>query len=253
MNRITQDGSASAVHTYRQEQDVARPVLSQNRDQPFWLRRKPILLRNVLRLEMIEGERLDINSGGFTVFPFSPDGKRLAAGSTDMKVHVWQVSGGKEVCTCEGHIAAVNCLAFTPDGETLFSGSADKSIRAWDISGKRGKEKGIFEGHKAGIRCLACAPNGQNLYSCSIGAKNAEQKLEDQFIRVWDVNDGKEIKSFGIETALIGSLLMASDGQIVTWSDDNIVRWWDPESGKETHKIGMDARSIALSPDNQLL
>jgi WD40 repeat protein len=62
-----------------------------------------------------------------------PDGTRLASGSLDRTVRVWDVATGASVATLEGHTQAVPSVGWCPDGTRLASGSADLTVRVWDI------------------------------------------------------------------------------------------------------------------------
>jgi tetratricopeptide (TPR) repeat protein len=66
---------------------------------------------------------------------FSPDGTRLASGSDDNTVKVWDVASGKEIAAFEGSFGSVMSVAFSPDGTRLASGSDDNSVKLWDTSG----------------------------------------------------------------------------------------------------------------------
>jgi len=57
---------------------------------------------------------------------FSPDGKRLATGSYDHTVKLWDVATGQELFTFKGHTGNVNTVAFSPDGKRLVVGSDDR-------------------------------------------------------------------------------------------------------------------------------
>ena len=51
-----------------------------------------------------------------TSVAYSPDGKRLASGSGDKTVKVWDLQTGQELLTFKGHTGGVWTVAFSPDG-----------------------------------------------------------------------------------------------------------------------------------------
>ncbi len=59
-----------------------------------------------------------------------PDG-RLASGSWDKTIRLWDTASGQETARLEGHTDSIFALALLPDGR-LASGSFDKTIRLWD-------------------------------------------------------------------------------------------------------------------------
>jgi tetratricopeptide (TPR) repeat protein len=65
---------------------------------------------------------------------FSPDGGRLASGSHDKTVKVWETATGKEVLALKAHDGPVTCVAFSPDGKRLASASADGTVKLWDAT-----------------------------------------------------------------------------------------------------------------------
>src|SRR5262249_26049054 len=64
----------------------------------------------------------------------SPDGRRLATGSDDRTIKLWDTTTGEEVFTLRGHTAGVVCVAFSPDGRRIASGGWDRTVRVWDTS-----------------------------------------------------------------------------------------------------------------------
>src|SRR5262249_31905314 len=77
------------------------------------------------------------HSGLFVALAFSPDGKTLAATSTDQTILLWDVVKGQAKATLRGHAAMALALAFSPDSQQLASGSVDGVVKLWNpVSGQ---------------------------------------------------------------------------------------------------------------------
>src|SRR5208282_2897199 len=91
-----------------------------------------IPLRPSLTPPGAETARLEGHSDRVVGLCLLPDG-RLASGSGDNTIRLWDVATGAETARLEGHSYRVDALCPLPDGR-LASGSGDNTIRLWDVA-----------------------------------------------------------------------------------------------------------------------
>jgi len=169
-------------------------------------------------------QALDGHTNRIWSIALSNDG-RLASGSEDQTVQLWNIHTGHLLKTFEGHTGWVRSVAFSPDGYTIASASDDQTVRLWDINS--GKYH-ILSGHTNRVRSVAFSPDGKMLASSS----------DDQTIRLWQVSIGTCLKMFNGHTNWVGSVVFGSDGRtLVSGSDDQTVRVWDVETENVLKKL----------------
>jgi WD40 repeat protein len=144
---------------------------------------------------------LESASGTISV-AFSHDGTRLASGSNDGTVRLWDVRTGKATFTLQGHTDAVWSVAFSPDGSRLDSASWDKTIRIWDT--QTGKFVTTLQEHTAAVNSVAFSPDGTRLASGS----------EDQTVRIWDTKTNQSAAILKAPNGVV-SVAFSPDGKLL--------------------------------------
>ncbi len=91
----------------------------------FWLWRVLVPPRGT-RLLTYRG-----HSGDVYAVAWSPDGSRIASGSRDDTVQVWEAGTGTALLTYRGHSDWVWAVAWSPDGSRIASGSYDDTVQVW--------------------------------------------------------------------------------------------------------------------------
>ena len=92
---------------------------------------------------------------------FSPDSSRLASGSSDTTVRIWDTATWESLQTLAEHSGKVNTLAWSPDGSRLASGSADTYAFIWDAAS--GEELLTLYGETAAVRSPVFSADGKRL------------------------------------------------------------------------------------------
>jgi eukaryotic-like serine/threonine-protein kinase len=142
----------------------------------------PVLQFNVALYDLSDGTLVDLgpaHSDGIISVAFSRDGSRLATGSSDDPVVLWDIKRRATDRICQAKSIAVSSVAFAPDGQTLFVSSWDERIYSWNL--QEPSQPNILAGHSAAVNGLAVSPDGRLLASAS----------QDGTARLWDTrSDG---------------------------------------------------------------
>ena len=176
---------------------------------------------------------------------FCPDGIRIASGSDDKTVTIWDAVSGEVILgPLEGHSGGILSIATSCDGKYIASGSSDSTIRVWNAeSGEL--HRGPFQGHTCPVVSVEFSSDGKSIVSGSV----------DQTVRIWDV-ETSEARGNPYEghTDFIKSVSFSPDGvSVASGSKDTTVILWDTRTGRMKFKPlrghTETVVSVAFSPD----
>lgn len=242
------------------------------------------------RLMIPEGHTKEL-----TTAVFSPDGKRVITASKDFTAKVWEATSGRILLNLKGHVSIVNLALFSPDGSKIATSSLDGSTKIWDAYNgdllrdlryetmnnaqapvgaqifspdgskiittnygkaiiwdvQSGKSLQVLTGHERSINLAFFSPDGNNVLTTS----------DDLTAKYWDVQSGKLLITFTIDTkkpyytACITDAVFSIDKKtLYTSTKDNTIFIWDVSTGKIIRRLDGhtgQVLSVELSPDGK--
>jgi len=168
---------------------------------------------------------------------FSPDGKRVAAGTFDTtagKVIVWDLDAGKvvrELTNAKRPMGRrVESVAFSPDGKKVAACAwEDWYVTIWDL--ETGKISQKFKDYFVKFTSPVVLSSDWKKVAYGGTSRSDRQK---HLVKVWNLNAG----TLSMETkeghnGTIYSVAMSPDGtKVVSGSKDKTVKVWDSKTGK---------------------
>jgi len=185
------------------------------------------------------------HSGEVDTVGWSPDGRRIASGSRDQSVQVWDARTGKTIRKYTGHANWVFAVAWSSDSTRIASGSVDTTVHVWDaVTGVRTTS---YQGHSAAVHGVAWLPGGEVIASGG----------DDHSVRIWTSATGSTFFTYMHKDA-VQAVAWSPDGKyLASASVDKTVQVWQWDASTKTarlittytgHQAEVDA--VTWSPDS---
>jgi eukaryotic-like serine/threonine-protein kinase len=120
------------------------------------------------------------HTGWVKAVAWSPNGKRIASGSWDNTVHLWDPINGHFFYVHSEHSSWINAVAWSPNSTRLATASNDGAVHVFDANtGRELFTKRTFftyEGHRDDVKAVAWSPDGTRIASGGC----------DGLVKVWD-------------------------------------------------------------------
>jgi WD40 repeat protein len=169
------------------------------------------------------------HSKGVRTTAWSPDGTRIASGSRDKTVQIWDAVTGQLWLTYCGHSKGVSALAWSPDGRRIASGSQDKTVQVWDTT--TGNTLCTYRGHTGFMSIMesvAWSPDGKCIASAGV----------DRTVQVWDATTGTTLYTYCGHTGLMSTVESVAwspdSNRIASGSRDKTVQVWQAPDSEES-------------------
>ncbi|KAJ4851166.1 WD repeat-containing protein vip3 [Turnera subulata] len=154
---------------------------------------------------------------------WSPDGKRLACGSMDGTISVFDVTRAKFLHHLEGHFMPVRSLVYSPvDHRVLFSASDDAHVHMYDAEGK--SLITAMSGHTSWVLSVAASPDGSAIATGS----------SDRTVRLWDLSMRAAVQTMSNHSDQVWGVAFRPQegstdrvGRLVSVSDDKSISLYD--------------------------
>lgn len=183
---------------------------------------------------------------------WSPDGTKIAAGSFDSNVRVWDNNQNIICCIKNPNNNPVTGIAFRPlikgeeESRIVSCGYGNQSINIWDVNNCRKLQKIDASEHLS----VAWSPDGNKIATLAYRG----------YVSIWNAEDGSFFKTLGVGLSSVSSVAFSNDSRhIVVGTDYGSITIWNAETGDLEHTLmnnnDKDIRvgALAWSPDGRMI
>jgi WD40 repeat protein len=187
---------------------------------------------------------------GVYTIALSPNGKTIAAGSSDGTVRLWDVGTRKVIAKTKRHIVIVWTACWSADGECVLSGCMDGTASVWDVQrGKMILKQLIETGHEY-VYAVAYSPD---ITKIATGGYNDPEN--SNAIKIWDAKIGELLFTIAHEETVFSLTWTLDQEKLISGLENGLIRIfdtaWQELAILEGHQNTVYA--LSLSPNDRLL
>ncbi len=230
--------------------------------------------------QTLHGHALDVTS-----LAWSPDGSRLASGSLDQTIRLWDAATGRQLASFASD-SGILALSWRADGRRLATANfPSRTVTIWDP--ESGKRLRTFTGHRADVWWVAWSPDNLHLASIDSGgtaliwdeshegpvlklqgsgaSKDSVSWSPDgrqlaaadsgKTVTIYEAGTGKVLRRLSNHQNLVTAVAWSPKGdKLATLVTQVGVMVWDPDSGKLLQSLAVAQPedfpgSLGWSPD----
>lgn len=166
-------------------------------------------------MNILEGHTADVQT-----VSISPDGTKVATGSVDASVKLWNVETGENYASINDLGGMVMCTTFSQDSKRL---AVAVDTTAWVYDAETGSKISEFIGHTGMLWALSFSSNGERIVTSS----------EDHTARVWKTQTGDEPVTIDEHSGPVWSVAFSlDDREILIGSYDSLAFVCDSLTGE---------------------
>jgi WD40 repeat protein len=189
--------------------------------------------------------------GDVNTIVLSPDGKKVAGGSDDGVVRLWDVDTGTVIAKLAGHNNKISSVCWNRDGGRVVSGTySDGTARVWDV--ESGKPVLAIETRQRNLWAVIYSPDTTMI------ATGGHSQHSGEDLQIWDAKTGKFVANLKGHAGDVNCLAWTADGKtLISGSDDSSIRTWNTATWQWQIVVLTEHTSyvygIAIYPNGRIL